>query len=239
MALSDFFPYGAPELLDGASARMARSTTVASLAVALLVVAAGAMMPRQVTVMIAPVIPDRIEKFLDVRKLQPPPKSGPIPPEVEIVEPGAKPNPVPEEILKKEIIELVPPSAGPAGEENVDRGPTGQASQGGVIAPTRDPEPGEYVPYDEMPALVRCKEAVYPDLARAAGVEGMVTVRMLVGLNGKVERAIIAPRGSVPMLDQAALDAALTCTFTPALANGHPVKVWVSQNYRFSLHSTP
>jgi hypothetical protein len=54
-----------------------------------------------------------------------------------------------------------------------------------------------------------------------------------------VERAIVAPKGSIPMLDQAALDAALTCVFTPALTNGHPVKVWVSQGYRFSLHSAP
>jgi outer membrane biosynthesis protein TonB len=51
-----------------------------------------------------------------------------------------------------------------------------------------------------------------------------------------VEKAVIAPKGSVPMLDQAALEAARRSVFTPALANGRPVKVWVRQQYRFALH---
>jgi len=49
-------------------------------------------------------------------------------------------------------------------------------------------------------------------------------------------RAIVRPGGSVPMLDDAAIGAALQCVFTPALANGRPVKVWVTQDYRFRLH---
>jgi len=38
------------------------------------------------------------------------------------------------------------------------------------------------------------------------------------------------------MLDDAARAAALATVFTPALANGRPVKVWVERSYRFSLH---
>ena len=53
---------------------------------------------------------------------------------------------------------------------------------------------------------------------------------------GRVEKAQIARDGSVPMLDQAALEAARRSVFTPALANGRPVKVWVRQQYRFALH---
>jgi protein TonB len=100
----------------------------------------------------------------------------------------------------------------------------------------KDPEPGVFVPVDELPVAVHCAEAHYPDLPREAGVEGTVRVLMLVGLDGRVERAIIAPGGSVPMLDEAALAASRECVFTPALTNNHPVKVWVARNYRFSLH---
>jgi protein TonB len=131
-----------------------------------------------------------------------------------------------------------PPTDVPSGPIAGDLPPGPAVKSGdGTLAPPADPQPGTFVYADEMPAKIRCADAVYPDLARSAGVEGTVRVLMLVGLNGHVERAIIAPKGSVPMLDQAALDAALTCVFTPALANGHPVKVWVSQSYHFALHS--
>lgn len=240
VALSEFFPYGAPELLEGAPARMARSTMTASLAVALLVVAAGALLSRQVMVVIEP------EKFvppidiIDTNVLQPPPK-GPAVPPTEIAHPNAKPILVPVDLPKiRDLVEPAPPSVGPPGDQPSDartNGLTGTSE--GSVPPVVDPRWDEVVIVDEMPAQIRCKEPVYPDLARSAGVEGTVVVRMLVGLTGKVERAIIAPKGSVPMLDQAALDAALTCVFTPALTNGHPVKVWVSQAYRFTLHSAP
>src|SRR5882762_824854 len=46
MALSEYMPYGAPELLDGARSRMARSTLLASLSVALLVAGLGAITSR-------------------------------------------------------------------------------------------------------------------------------------------------------------------------------------------------
>jgi len=50
-----------------------------------------------------------------------------------------------------------------------------------------------------------------------------------------VLKAIVQPKGSVPMLDQAAITAALASVFTPALVNNRPVKVWVTQDYRFKL----
>ena len=235
MALSEFFPYGAPELLDGAPSRMARSTMMASLAVALLVAVVGAMMPRTVTIAIAPPYEPGPE-WIDTNVLRPEPNKGAVPPVRAARDPHATPILRPDDtpVTKWEDLDRFEP-AGPAGE-HFDGQPIARPSSGS-IAPIRDPEPGEYVAFDEFPALIRCADTQYPDLARSAGVEGTVRVLMLVGLGGKVERAIVAPKGSIPMLDQAALDAALTCVFTPALANGHPVKVWVSQNYRFSLHS--
>lgn len=236
MALSDVFPYGAPEVVAGAPARMARSTMTASLAVALLVVMGGAFLSRQVASVIEPEITERGFFPLDPNVLLPEPETHErsVPPARFEPDPGALPEIVPDE-LEPPRPEVGPRIAeGPIGEKSESAIPGRPGGEG--VAPPRDPLPGEFIWVDEMPAQVHCAEPRYPDLARAAGVEGTVRVLMLVGLKGRVERAIIAPQGSIPMLDQAALDAALTCVFTPALSNGHAVKVWVSQSYRFRLH---
>jgi protein TonB len=71
-------------------------------------------------------------------------------------------------------------------------------------------------------------------MAREAGVEGTVTLWALVDLDGSV-KAVQVIR-SVPLLDGAATAAVQRWRFTPALANGHPVRVWVAVPVRFSLH---
>jgi protein TonB len=237
MALKDFMPYGAPELLDAAPERMARSTLMASLFVALLVATLGTITSRQVQVPVEPrVVPDLTE-LLNVL-IPPPPPSG-VPP-VEIARMQGEPDA--NSIIKVKPDELVAPDnfkefvapVGATGTGPVDERATGEAAPGTIQ--WVEPTPEQFVYTDQMPALVRAVEPRYPDVARAAGVEGTVTVQMLVGLDGRVIRAIIAPRGSVPMLDEAALEAARATVFTPALADSHPVKVWVSQKYRFRLH---
>jgi TonB family protein len=235
MALSDVFPYGAPEVVEGAPARMARSTMTASLAVALLVVMGGALLSRQVAIVIDPVIDEREFFPIDPHVLLPEPEAERSVPLAKFEQdPGALPEIVPD-ALEPPRLEVGPRMPeGPIGEKSESAIPTRSGGEG--VAPPRDPLPGELIWVDEMPAQVHCAEPRYPELARAAGVEGTVRVLMLVGLHGRVERAIIAPQGSIPMLDQAALEAALTCVFTPALSNGHAVKVWVSQSYRFRLH---
>jgi TonB family protein len=234
MALSDLFPYGAPEMAEGASARMARSTLTASLAVALLVALGGALLSRQVTVVIEPEIVADPFRLSDVNVLLPAPETNERAVPARFTDPDARPEIVPDALAREPEIVGPAVSDGPIGERTETVGPARPV--GDAVAPVRDPDLDEYVAVDEMPAQVRCTEPRYPDLARAAGVEGTVRIRMLVGLNGRVERAVLMPNGSVPMLDQAALEAALSCVFTPALSNGHPVKVWVSQAYRFKLH---
>jgi protein TonB len=145
------------------------------------------------------------------------------------------PVPVPDRVAPEDIQDT-PPLPGVPGTPNGHDTVAPESHGVPVLPPEQDPEPGVYVAVDELPYPIHCAEARYPDLAREAGVEGTVRVLMLVGLEGRVERAIIAPGGSVLMLDEAALAASRQCVFTPALTNNHPVKVWVARNYRFSLH---
>ena len=237
MALSDFLPYGAPELLEGASARLARSTLTASLGVALLVAGSGAILMQASRPALPPVIIPVIRDLLDVKVLGPEPtfEEHFTPPAKNEFDPNATPEVVDDVVVPE--IEFTKTLAldGLRGDGPTTEGPAGPASGSGAADRGADPAWNDFVVVDEFPALVRCAPTRYPDLARAAGVEGTVRVLMLVGRNGRVERVMIAPGGSVLLLDEAALEAARSCVFTPALTNGNPVKVWVNQSYRFSL----
>jgi len=237
MALSDFMPYGAPELIDAAPERMARSTMMASLFVALLVATLGTITSRQVQVQVPvlPVVPDPTV-WVNVE----PPPSSPDLPQVEPARPQGEPDVhslvtvKPDELVPPDDFKQFVPPNDATGKGPVDAGATAGTTSGPTVQ--IEPAPNDFVYTTQQPALVRSVEPRYPDLAREAGIEGTVTVQMLVGLDGRVLRAIIAPRGSVPMLDEAALEAARATVFTPALADGHPVQVWVSQKYLFRLH---
>lgn len=73
----------------------------------------------------------------------------------------------------------------------------------------------------------------YPSVAREAGIEGRVTVKVLVGPDGSVIKV-----GSVSGPDafhDEVTDKASQLQFTPGLQNGKPVKVWVTVPFNFKL----
>ncbi|MCI0449982.1 MAG: TonB family protein [Chlorobi bacterium] len=73
----------------------------------------------------------------------------------------------------------------------------------------------------------------YPEIAREAGLEGRVTVKVLVGPDGNVIKV-----GSVSGPDvfhDEVRDKASDLQFTPGLQNGKPVKVWVTVPFNFKL----
>ena len=65
-------------------------------------------------------------------------------------------------------------------------------------------------------------------------MEGTVVVQALVGREGTVLDTKVVK--SVPVLDQAAVEAVRGWTFKPAMAKGQPVQVWVAVPVKFSLH---
>jgi periplasmic protein TonB len=106
-----------------------------------------------------------------------------------------------------------------------------------VDIPQADPDaqsaPVDFQAFEEAPELITMPAPAYPELARQAGVEGTVVVRVLVGKDGKVQQAFIAE--SIPMLDESALLAARGAVFKPALQQHKPVAVWVHVPMRFTL----
>jgi protein TonB len=78
----------------------------------------------------------------------------------------------------------------------------------------------------------RC-EALYPSIAQAARVEGIVIIETTIGQTGRVLDAKLLR--SIPLLDAAALDAVRQWEFTPTLLNGSPVPVVLTVTVSFKL----
>jgi protein TonB len=74
---------------------------------------------------------------------------------------------------------------------------------------------------------------IYPDIARAARVEGLVILEATIDERGFVTDARVLR--SVPLLDAAALAALKQWRYTPTLLNGTPVRVLMTVTFRFTL----
>jgi TonB family protein len=81
-----------------------------------------------------------------------------------------------------------------------------------------------------------CHAPIFPDSLRAAHVEGRVTIRAVVGADGRIEAATVQITASTNHLfDSAARVAFLSCGFVPARVAGKPVRQIVQQGIVFAL----
>ena len=72
---------------------------------------------------------------------------------------------------------------------------------------------------------------VMPEVARQAGIRGVVILEIIIGADGKVTDAKVLR--SIPLLDQAAIDAARQWRYEPTLLNGAPVPVIMTATVNF------
>jgi TonB family protein len=84
------------------------------------------------------------------------------------------------------------------------------------------------------PKKIKHVAPVYPDIAQQSRVQGVVIVEVLVDQFGAVTDAKVLR--SIPLLDQAAVDAVMQWRFTPTLLNGNPVGVVMTVTVNFSLN---
>lgn len=84
----------------------------------------------------------------------------------------------------------------------------------------------------KAPTKIKDVQPVYPAIAQSARVGGVVTIEATIGPEGKVMDAMVVR--SVPLLDDAALDAVRQWEYTPTLLNGVPVPVLVTVNVNFT-----
>jgi TonB family protein len=115
---------------------------------------------------------------------------------------------------------------GPAGV-----GPGGVRSSlsfGVVPAPATAGTPGSPQPVRvggniRAPQKIKHVDPVMPEMARQAGVRGMVILEIVIGTDGTVPQAKVLR--SIPLLDAAAIEAVTQWIYEPTHVNGVPVPV--------------
>lgn len=86
----------------------------------------------------------------------------------------------------------------------------------------------------EPPRKIKDVKPVYPQGALSDQARGTVLIEAIVGIDGKVHEAKVIH--SVPLLDQAALDAVRQWEFAPSKLNGVPVAVIITVIVQFAIY---
>jgi TonB family protein len=111
-------------------------------------------------------------------------------------------------------------------------GPGEDGGRGGPDGPGRD-EPTRQLATKAV--ILNAPRPSYTDEARLHKTEGRITVRALLGADGRVKRATVT-RGLPHGLDERALEAVSRLAFRPARdGSGRPVDTWVSITVVFTI----
>ncbi len=149
--------------------------------------------------------------------------------------PTAAPTEAPTGVAKETGLVTEPETAG-AVEGGVPGGIVGPVVSG--LPEALPAAPTQTVPIRvhsgiKPPAKIRDVRPIYPIVAQAAQVQGTVILEAVIGPDGAVREARVLR--SIPLLDQAALEAVRHWTFTPTLLNGVPVPIVMTVTVTFVL----
>ncbi|WNJ16703.1 energy transducer TonB [Pontibacter sp. G13] len=178
----------------------------------------------------------------------PPPPKAP-PPQVKTVA-FQIPEPTPEEELDPEEDQTIAtveeleeaPAIGFEDKEGADEGFfDGEIDAEGDIPEViveQEPAMDAFVFAEEEPTPVNMDEIKqlvgYPQIARDAGIQGSVVVRVLVDKKGKYKRHKIINQVH-PILAKAVEKHIDKLSFTPAIQGGKPIQFWVNIPFNFKL----
>jgi protein TonB len=80
-----------------------------------------------------------------------------------------------------------------------------------------------------------CAKPDYPSASRRLEEEGTVSLKFLIGVDGRVLQAEIEKTSGFPRLDEAARNALSKCQFRPGTIDGKPEQSWASIRYTWRL----
>jgi len=111
----------------------------------------------------------------------------------------------------------------------------------GIVALSEPPPPPPPAPTAPIrihqgirqPTRILDAQPIYPVIAQSARVQGVVILEAVVGADGRVREARVLR--SIPLLDQAALDAVRKWVYTPTLLNGVPIPIVMTVTVTFTL----
>jgi protein TonB len=86
----------------------------------------------------------------------------------------------------------------------------------------------------QQPKKVKDARPIYPPIAQSARVQGTVIIEATISPTGQVTDPKVLR--SIPLRDQAALDAVRQWEFTPTLLNGQPTAIIMSVTVNFQLN---
>ena len=177
-----------------------------------------------------------VEAITPVVPPEPPRPRVTPPPDTPVVNPDAAPTEAPQGIGEE------PPIADPVAAADLGTGVMFGTVEGGIDTlapppppPAPDPTPRK-VPVGgdvRVPQKLHDAAPVYPAIAIAARVQGIVIVQATIGTDGQVVDATVLR--SIPLLDQAALDAVRQWRYTATRLNGQPVAVVMTVTVNFTL----
>ncbi len=98
-----------------------------------------------------------------------------------------------------------------------------------------DPDIDAFIPVEKYPEIVVAAQPQYPEMAKRAGIEGKVYVKVLIDKEGKPKKAVVI-KTDAEIFNDAAIEAAMKSIFTPALQNNKPISVWIVIPYKFRLN---
>jgi protein TonB len=113
----------------------------------------------------------------------------------------------------------------------------GSGANGAAPAPpqTAAARPSDEITRTAMPRGGYQVRPSYPSSARRLGIEGMTTLRVYVGADGRVGDVVVHESAGHPDLDSAAADAVKRWRFEPARHGTEAVGVWVLLPVEFRL----
>jgi protein TonB len=184
--------------------------------------------------------------FVAVPPAPPPPPPPPPPPAptvpqpvVQNVNPNAAPIEAPKDIVFDPPPPPPPPSLSMAGAVGGVPGGIPGGTPGGMVGgippapppPTAPVRPGGNI---KEPEKKRHVPPVYPQIAQTAKVSGVVILEAIITKEGTVRDVKVLR--SVPLLDQAAIEAVRQWRYTPTTLNGIPVEVIMTVTVNFTLN---
>ncbi|PUE53552.1 energy transducer TonB [Limnohabitans sp. 2KL-17] len=179
-------------------------------------------------------MPTVVQALLLEEKRPETPPSPPLPPT-----PPSPPAPTPPKTTPLPPAFVAPadtpaPTAAPNAIAAVTATPSAAApATATVTAPTAPPRP----PVRTVASvnMAQCEKPDYPSASRRMEEEGTVSLRFLVGADGKVIQSEVEKSSGYKRLDEAARAGLSKCQFKPAMVDGKPEQAWASIKFTWRL----
>jgi len=158
-----------------------------------------------------------------------PPPVAPTPPP-----PVAAPSPAPAAQVPQVEVAVAPSTATKQAITAVNNSAP-QPTPTSAAAPATPARPAPPARTPASVSAAQCEKPEYPSASRRMEEEGTVSLRFLVGVDGKVIQSEIEKSSGFKRLDEAARAGLSKCRFQPATLDGRPEQAWASMKYTWRL----